>query len=161
MNFMKKKHLLITAAALLAIIGPVYFGARSADRVDATAPSPTAVSGSQSSVRADRVEVVHFHGATQCWSCKTVGDFALKTVKERFPDEYADGTVVFMDIDGSKPANQAIIQKYQATASSLFLNAVTDGQDRIEEDAAVWRLIYNEKKFSEYLEGRIRQLLGR
>ncbi len=154
---MNKNKLLIAAAALAVIIVPVYFGARSVDRTDIAASATAA--GPRSSVRAERVEVVHFHGATQCASCKAVGALALKTVKERFPKEYADGTVVFMEVDGSKPEYQAIVGKFQATASSLFLNAVTGGTDHIEEDVTVWRLTYSESKYLEYLEGRIRRLL--
>jgi hypothetical protein len=147
--------LLLTGVGVLAAVGLV-----ARPRTQAV-QAPSAGPMSSETKMADRVEVVHFHGVAQCWSCKTVGDFALKTVKERFPDEYADGTISFKDVDGSKPENQAIVQKYQATASSLFLNAVTDGHDRIEEDAAVWRLVHNEDKFVEYLEGRIRKFLGR
>jgi hypothetical protein len=157
---MKKKHqLLIAVAALLAIVGPVYFGARSAGRVVVTAPG--AAVDPQPSVRAERVEVVHFHATQQCATCKTVGRLALKTITERFPKEYADGTVVFLDIDGSKPENQAMVTRFRATASSLCLNAVAGGQDHIEDDADVWRLVYSESKYVEHLESRIRQLLGK
>ena len=69
--------------------------------------------------------------------------------------------MVFLDIDGSKPENQAMVTRFRATASSLFLNTVAGGQDRIEEDADVWRLVYSESKYVEHLESRIRQLLGK
>jgi len=158
MPVMKMKNTLIVIVAILAIVGPVYLGARSAGRVAATAPG--AAVDPQPSIKAERVEVVHFHATQQCVTCKTVGRLALQTVKERFPKEYADGIVVFMDIDGSKPENQAMVTRFKATASSLFLNAVADGQDHIEEDADVWRLVYSESKYIEHLESRIRRLLG-
>jgi hypothetical protein len=46
---------------------------------------------------AEKIEVVHFHGTQQCWSCITVGEYALKTIKEKFPDEYKNSTIVFKE----------------------------------------------------------------
>ncbi len=39
----------------------------------------------QEKVVADKIEAVHFHGTHQCWSCITVGEYALETIKEKFP----------------------------------------------------------------------------
>ena len=108
---------------------------------------------------ADKIEVVHFHATQQCWSCITVGEYALKTIKEKFPEEYESGKIVYKDINGELPANQAIVIKYQASASSLFINAIKDGKDNIEEDVNVWRYVSNESQFIGYFENKIKSLL--
>ena len=143
-----------------AILAVVVLLASLPSRKDSEASSVS--SGATAAPIAERVEIVHFHAATQCWSCKTVGELALKTIRERFPEEYATGTLVFRDINGSDPANAAIIRKFGATSSSLFINAVVDGRENISEDATVWRLVSNEEAFISHLEDRIsRHLRGK
>lgn len=110
---------------------------------------------------ADKIEVMHFHATHQCWSCITVGEYALKTIKEKFPEEYKNSIIIFRDINGELPENKDIVMKYQARGSSLFVNAITDSQDNIEEDIKVWRLITNETQFIDYFENKLKNLLGK
>lgn len=116
---------------------------------------------SLSTLKADKIEVFHFHATQQCWSCITVGEYALKIIKEKFPEEYANGKIVFKDINGDLSENRELVQKYQARGSSLFVNAIVDNKDNIEEDVVVWRLITNEKRFKEYFESKLNKLLGK
>ena len=118
-------------------------------------------SAPQSIAPADKIEVVHFHGTQQCWSCITVGEFALQTIKEKFPDEYDSGKIVFKDINGELPENREIVVKYQARGSSLFINALRDKQDNIQEEIKVWYLVNNEEQFIGYFEKRLNTLLGK
>lgn len=110
---------------------------------------------------AEKIEVVHFHATQQCWSCITVGEYALKTIKEKFPNEYENGTIVFKDINGELKENRDMVIKYQAGGSSLFINAIANGQDNIEEDVTVWRMIDSESQFINYFENKIKKLLGK
>ncbi|BFT94246.1 MAG: hypothetical protein MNSN_00720 [Minisyncoccus archaeiphilus] len=110
---------------------------------------------------AEKIEVVHFHTTQQCWSCITVGEYALKVIKEKFPEEYENGTIVFKDVNVELPENKDIAMKYRATGSSLYVNAIIAGSDNIEEDATVWRLVSNEPQFLNYFESKLKKLLGR
>ena len=51
--------------------------------------------------------------------------------------------------------------KYKASGSSLFINAIKDGVDNIEEDVTVWRLVTNEDQYINYLQNKINNLLGK
>jgi hypothetical protein len=110
---------------------------------------------------ADKIEVVHFHATQQCWSCITAGEFALKTIKERFPEEYKNGTIVFKEINGELSENRDIVIQYQAGGSSVFVNAIIDGRDNIEEDVTIWRLVSDEEGFKNYFENKLKKLLGK
>lgn len=116
---------------------------------------------SQEKIPADKIEVVHFHGTHQCWSCITVGEYALETVKNKFSEEYQSGKIVFKDINGELPENKEIVIKYQARGSSLFVNAISNDKDSIEEDTTVWRLVNNQEKFTDYFENKLKTLLGK
>ncbi len=109
----------------------------------------------------DKIVVVHFHGTQQCWSCITVGKYALKTIKEKFSEEYSNGLIEFKDINGELPANRDIVIKYQARGSSLYVNTIIAGQDNIKEDVTVWRLVNNENQFISYFEGVLKNLLAK
>lgn len=116
---------------------------------------------SPSIVPADKIEVVHFHATQQCWSCITMGEYALKTIKEKFPDEYASGKIVFKDVNGELKENEDIVTKYQARGSSLFVNAITGDTEDINEDTMVWRLVSNEQQYIDYFETKLKGLLGK
>lgn len=110
--------------------------------------------------RADKIEIVDFHGAHRCYSCQTIEKYAKETVEEFFSQELADGKITFQSVNGELPENQAMVIKYQARGSSLFINAIRDGKDSIEEDTTVWRLVGDEQKFKAYFKGRIDDLLN-
>ena len=112
-------------------------------------------------ISAEKIEVVHFHATQQCWSCITVGEYALKTIKEKFPEEYKNGTIVYKDVNGELPENKDMVQQYRASGSALFVNAIAGGKDNIEEDVTVWRLVSNENQFVSYFENKLNKLLGR
>jgi hypothetical protein len=114
-----------------------------------------------SMARADKIEVVHFHANQQCWSCSTVGKYALETIEEKFPEEYESGIISFQDINGELVINRDMVRKYEARGSSLFLNKIVGVEENIEEDATVWRLVNDEERFKSYFEARLKKLLGK
>ncbi|PIQ70343.1 hypothetical protein COV89_01055 [Candidatus Shapirobacteria bacterium CG11_big_fil_rev_8_21_14_0_20_40_12] len=162
------KKLIIISIIIITIVALIYSGAKGKENSPTDSQLPTPVTNSsqssttpQSVIPADKIEVIHFHATQQCWSCITVGEYALKTIKEKFPEEYASGKIVYKDIDGELKENQEIVVKYQARGSSLFVNAIRDEQDNIEEDVTVWRLINSESQFISYFENKLSSLLGK
>jgi len=159
---MKNKLILISA---LIIASFVLSGCDGQGDKASTAPQPSPTASAEGLMtsaiqKADKIEVVHFHATQQCYSCITVGKYALKTIQERFPKEYEDGTIVFRDINAELPENRDTVIRYQARGSSLFVNGITGGQDHIQEDVRVWRLVNDEQAFMDYFEGKLKELLG-
>lgn len=154
---MQKK--IIIPIIVVAIIGTTFFVVKNESKPIKNNQENSSMSAAK--ISAEKIEVVHFHATEQCWSCITVGEYALKTIKERFPQEYVNGTIVFKDINGELPENRDMVMKYQARGSSLFVNAITNGKDNIEEDVTVWRLVTNENKFIDYFENKLNKFLGK
>jgi thiol-disulfide isomerase/thioredoxin len=148
---------LTVGAVLLSIVGLVYLGTTLA--VGSATDALPASRDESASVRADRVEVVNFFATQRCVSCLTLGRLAKETVAERFSEEVAAGRVTFIEVNGELPQNRDMVLKYQAAGSSLYINAITGGQDSIELDASVWRLLNDERQFKDYLAGKIAALL--
>ena len=159
---MQKKIFIILV--VIAIIGIMFLILRNGNKSTKMQSSKNQTTENQSKEEkqsAGKIEVVHFHATQQCWSCITVGEYALKTIKEKFPEEYKNETIVFRDINGELPENKDMVMKYQARGSSLFVNAITAGKDNVEEDVAVWRLVSNENQFISYFENKLNKLLGK
>jgi len=163
---MQKKIIILIIG--VAIVGVGFFVARSGNKPteaqntnNQMAKSQEELPMSTTKISAEKIEVVHFHATQQCWSCITVGEYALKTIKEKFPEEYKNGTIVFRDINGELPENKDLVMKYQAGGSSLFVNAITAGKDNIKEDVTVWRLVSNESQFISYFQDKLNKLLGK
>lgn len=167
---MNKKTIIFLA---ILIIVAVFLGIKALDNketkndsvlssanLETSEPQKEDESLTQERVIADKIEVVHFHGTHQCWSCITVGKYALAAIKEKFPEEYQSRKIVFMDINEELPENKEIVLKYQARGSSLFVNVISGDKDDIEEDITVWRLVSNQQKFTDYFENKLTTLLG-
>ena len=109
--------------------------------------------------KADKVEVVNFHATYRCYSCQKLGKLSEKTIKERFTKEVNEGKVVFKSVNGDLPENREMVILYQATGSSLYINAIKDGKNHIVQNIKVWQYLNDEEGFKNYLEEKIRQLL--
>ena len=108
---------------------------------------------------ADKIEVVNFHRTQRCWSCSTLGKLSEKTVNEKFADEVASGRVIFKAVNVELPENKEIVNLYRASGSSLYINAIKDGENNIVQNIKVWKYLSDESAFTSYLETQLRSLL--
>lgn len=161
----KKILIVISILAIVLIAGFLLTRKSTESTAQNIIPTPSvnniSNSAPQSVVPADKIEVVHFHGTEQCWSCITVGEYALKTIKEKFPDEYASGKIIYKDVNVELKENQEIVTKFQASGSSLFVNAIRNDKNDISEVTTVWRLVNDENQFITYFENKLNTLLGK
>ncbi len=123
-----------------------------------SAPEVPSTSGT-SSVPADRVEVIYFYRTYRCYSCIYVEEGAHYTVETYFADELANGKVIFKAVNVEDKENAAIVKKFGAFTSSLFINTIIDGTDHIEEATEVYFLIDNNSEFVAELRGKIEKSL--
>jgi len=100
-----------------------------------------------------RVEVYHFHATQQCWSCKTLGELAEKTINTYFKNELDSGKLKFGHINIQLAQNAELTNKYGATGSSLMIGVYKDGKFTKEEDTKVWYKLNNEEDYLSYLKG--------
>ena len=154
---MKKTAIfLIVAVAVVLLL----VGISALKKPASTQTAEVSNSDDKLNVNAESIEVVHFHATEQCVSCIAVGRLAKKTIEDKFPSELKNGTITFRDINLDLPENKETVAKYQASGSSLFVNAIAGGKDNIEEDATVWRLISNESQYISYFEKKLHNLMG-
>jgi hypothetical protein len=108
----------------------------------------------------DKLEVYHFHGTNQCYSCKTVGAYAEETVNTYFADELKTGKIVFGHINAELPENKDLAIKYGATSASLWLGSYDKTGFRAEQNTNVWYKISNKQDYMNYLKDLIQKRLA-
>ncbi|MCK5591977.1 MAG: hypothetical protein KAI72_08485, partial [Candidatus Pacebacteria bacterium] len=84
-----------------------------------------------------------------------------ETMEQKFSQEIKNETIDFREINVDLPENKEIAVKFQASGSSLFVNAISDGQDNVSQDTNIWRLLNDEIKFKSYIENKINLFLGK
>ena len=67
----------------------------------------------------DMVEVLYFHGAQRCKTCKAIEQNAKKIIESNYADEINIGKLVFKSIDLTQ--ENELAKKYEVTWSSLFV----------------------------------------
>ena len=125
-------------------------------------PAPEVPSASETSaVSADRVEVVYFHREQRCAGCRYAEAGTRFTVETYFKDEMASGELEFKVVELSNEANTAIVKKYGAYTSSLFINGIKDGVDHIEEVDKIWFLLGKDAEFVSLVKANIDKYLDK
>lgn len=110
---------------------------------------------------AQKVEVFLFHRTQRCITCIAIGRLSGQTVEEKFGPEVLSGKVEFREVNIDESQNKALAKKFQASSSSLFINAIREGSDNIQEDMEVWRLANDPQAFKNYLANKINSLLSK
>ena len=109
---------------------------------------------------ADKVEVVYFHRAQRCTGCIYAEDTTRYTLETYFPDELASGKITFATFNVAAEENAAIVEKYGAYSSSLFINIIIDGTNHIEEIKEIWFVLGDDEAFVEVVRSKIEQSLS-
>ena len=109
---------------------------------------------------ADKLEIVSFHSSFQCYACKYLGDQAKDIIDKNFEKELNEGRISFQRLSVEEAQNKEMVEKYQASGSSLFFNLTKDNEEKHYQDTAIWRFIGNDEKFEEYLINKINKILN-
>ncbi len=159
---MQKKIIIFIVG--IAIVGAMFLILRNGNKPTEAQSQNNQIAENQSKEErqsAEKIQVFVFHATQRCYSCITIGKFAGETVNEYFQSELRDGKIEFREINIDLSENKELARKFQAGGSSLYINAIIDGQDNIAEDVAVWRLVNDEIQFKNYLKNKLNNLFGK
>lgn len=145
----------------LLIVGLMVLSGCSVKNTETKSSPESKIEINENKPKADKVEVFLFHATQRCATCIAIGKLSEETVYEYFQPELRDGKIEFREINIDLPENKELAQKFQASGSALFINAVYNGQDNISEDTKVWRLTQDEAQFKSYLKDKINGLLDK
>ena len=81
--------------------------------------------------QANRIEVLYFHGAQRCVTCKAIESNTKALLDSLYSNEIASGKIVYKIIDISQKENEKVADKYEVTWSSLFVNRWKNGTEEV------------------------------
>ena len=107
------------------------------------------------SVPAERVDVVYFYRTPRCYVCNYAEEMTRLAIETYFEDELASGKVTFEAVEIGPKENAAVVEKYGAFTSSLFINTVRDGAANIEPVMDIWFVLGDDEAFAEVIKSKI------
>jgi hypothetical protein len=105
-----------------------------------TAPSDISSASTSDNISAapDRVDVVYFHQAQRCPTCLCFEERVRYIVSTYFQSDLDSGKMTFGVYDISNSQNTAIVNKYGAVGSQLFIDTIRDNTDNIQDIQDIW-----------------------
>ena len=84
------------------------------------------------------VDLVYFHGPQRCIRCLCFERRVSDVVSEYFQDEIDSGQLSFQILNIGDKENYALVQKYGAVGSQLFINKIINGEEHIRDIQEIW-----------------------
>ena len=81
----------------------------------------------------NRIEVLEFYGKHRCNSCIDIERNTKQTLKDLFKKEMDNKQIVYKLIQWDIPENEAIVNKFEAAGTSLYIYRVKDGKEYIDD----------------------------
>jgi len=118
------------------------------------------VSGYGQSV--NKIEVIDFHSTHRCITCKAIESNTKLVLETNFEKELKDGVISFQVINVDDEKNYNLAEKFQATGTALFLNVITNGEEK-QIDLTQFGFKYgkNTEEFTKRLKSRIEKQLSK
>ena len=111
--------------------------------------------------QSNRIEVLYFHGAQRCITCRAIEANTVALLDSLYSKEKKNGKIIFKVIDISKKENEQIADKYEVTWSSLFVNGWKDRKETVNNltEFSFSNARNAPDKFKEEIKSKIDELL--
>ena len=109
----------------------------------------------------DHIEVLYFHGAQRCITCRAIEANTVALLDSLYSKEKENGKIIFKVIDISKKENEQIADKYEVTWSSLFVNGWKDRKETVNNltEFSFSNARKSPDKFKEEIKNKVDELL--
>ena len=85
-----------------------------------------------------KVDVLYFHRPRRCTKCLCFEERVSHVVNEYFQNEIDSGQLTFQILNLGDEKNAALVKKYGAVGSQLFINTIVDGVEHIRDIQEIW-----------------------
>jgi len=85
-----------------------------------------------------KVDLLYFHRPQRCTKCLCFERRVSYVVSEYFQDEIDSGQLTFQILNIGDKENYALVQKYGAVGSQLFINMIINGEEHIKDIQEIW-----------------------
>jgi len=108
----------------------------------------------------EHVEVAYFHRTHRCAGCIEAERLIRKTFDTYFTDQLESGEMSLVVADVQKQQNAALVQRYGAWGSSLYLGIIKDRIEYIWPVSDIWFALGDEPRFMALLRDKINIVYG-
>jgi hypothetical protein len=84
------------------------------------------------------VDLLYFHRPQRCTKCLCFERRVSDVVSEYFQDQIDSGQLTFQILNIGDKENYALVQKYRAVGSQLFINTIINGEEHIKDVQEIW-----------------------
>jgi len=84
------------------------------------------------------VALLYFHRPQRCTKCLCFEERVSDVVDEYFQTEIDSGQLTFQILNIGDEKNYALIQKYGAVGSQLFINTIINGDEHVRDIREIW-----------------------
>lgn len=156
------------AAATPAQTTPAATQPNAAAPTPAAAPAPavasapaTAHAPADTAAAERQVIAYYFHTTARCASCRQIKAYSHAAIEAAFPEELADGRLVWRMVNVDEEGNEHFMEDYELFTKSLVLVEQVQGkQVRWKNLPKIWELLQNKERFFAYVQGEVRAYLA-
>lgn len=107
-------------------------------------------------VSKDTVVVYYFHGNQRCMTCNKIEELTKQAVNSKYSAQIADGKVVMRSVNVESLENEHFIKDFELSTRSVVMRK----GDKYEKFDAVWTLVREPAKFTEYIQNGLDKMLA-
>jgi hypothetical protein len=123
-----------------------------------TCGSSSNTENKQQQIKKDKIEVLYFHGKQRCPTCLAIESRTKELLEKSYATKLKSGDIVFKAIDISDAENEAIVNKYEITFSTLLIIKWKDGKEIKKKDVSDMAFQYARNN-PESFQSNLKQLL--
>lgn len=108
----------------------------------------------------DRVVVYQFHRRFRCEACYKLEKAITETLDSQFPEQLADGTIVFNVVDLDGEDNGRYEKRYAFFYNTVIIAVVRGDEDlKFKNIEKVWQLTDNRDELMEFVRSEVEEYL--
>jgi hypothetical protein len=108
----------------------------------------------------NHVDVVYFHRTERCVSCLNAEAYTRETLTKYFPDQMSRGRISLYIVDVEKTENVALVRKFDAAGSALYLSILVQETEYLYPNQDIWFYTENKYLFVNTLRKKLESLVG-
>jgi hypothetical protein len=106
------------------------------------------------------IEVVYFHRTVRCEACLNAESYTRETLARYFYPQMQSGLITLQVLDMEKPENAALVKKFDAAGSALYLSVLIQGIEYLCPNQDIWFYTSNKYLFVDTLRKKLASLVG-
>lgn len=110
------------------------------------------IAGIVTAQKAPKLKIIYFHAEHRCPTCLSIEENTLKTLNTYYAKQFKSGEITFVSLNVEEKKNQALVEKYQADGSSLFLTRM-EGKNEKTSDMTNFAFSYSRTQPEKFISG--------